>query len=467
MSTFLLPASPVESLEAYFTIGGGEGLELARSLTPAVILDQLAGSGLRGRGGAGFPTADKWRSVSQGGPGDHYVVCNGAEGEPGTFKDRWLLRANPFQVLEGLLIAAVALGARTAFVALKASFEPERARITQAITEFEQADMLEGIEVRVVLGPEEYLFGEEKALLEVIEGNEPLPRWLPPYLHGLFVTAPQMGWSAHEPQPGHAASATANPTLVNNVETLANVTHVIARGPDWFRTMGTPESPGTVLCTLTGAVRVPGVVEVEMGTPLAEVIDRTGGPLDGLTVRAVFSGVSNPVLTGDQLSTPVSYEGMAAAGTGLGSAGFIIYDDTACLLRVAQIFSRFLYVESCGQCPPCKLGTAAITDALDRLASQGTTSDLAVIQERLPIVTDASRCYLPAEEQAVVSSILRHFPADIADHIEGRCPRRHDLSFPKIADLIDGVVTYDAKQADKNPDWTYAHPTPDARPGGP
>jgi NADH-quinone oxidoreductase subunit F len=452
MSTFLLGETPIESLDAYFAIGGGEGLELARSLPPAVVLAQIAESGLRGRGGAGFPTADKWRSVDQGGPGERYVVCNAAEGEPGTFKDRYLLRSNPFQVVEGLLIAAVALGARTAFVALKASFGPERARVAQAIAQFAEADMLEGIEVRVVLGPEDYLFGEEKALLEVIEGNEPLPRWLPPYLHGLFVTAPQMGWSAHEPEPGHAPSSDTNPTLVNNAETLANVTHIIARGPEWFRTMGTPESAGTVLCTVTGDVRAPMVVEVEMGTRLGDVLDRGGGPHPGRTVRAVFSGVSNAALTGDQLATPVSYEAMAAAGSGLGSAGFIVYDDTACLLQVARTFSRFLYVESCGQCPPCKLGTGAITEALDRLASDRTMRDLGVIQERLPIVTDASRCYLPAEEQAVVSSILRLFPEDVADHVNGQCRRRHDLATPKIVDLVDGIVTYDVDQPLKNPD---------------
>jgi NADH:ubiquinone oxidoreductase subunit F (NADH-binding) len=455
MSTFLLGDTPIESLDAYFATGGGEGLELARSLAPGVILDQIAASGLRGRGGAGFPTATKWQSVVQGGPGPRFVVCNAAEGEPGTFKDRRLLRANPYQVLEGLLIAAVALGAHTAFIALKASFRRELARVEQAIAELQEADMLEGIEIRVVLGPEEYLFGEEKALLEVIEGNEPLPRWLPPYLHGLFVTAPQMGWSAHEPEPGHVASSDTNPTLVNNVETLADVTHIIARGPDWFRTMGTPESPGTVLCTVTGDVRAPVVVEVEMGTPLADVLGRAGGSQAGRSIRAVFSGASNAVLSGEQLATPVSYEAMVAAGSGLGSAGFIVYDDTACLLQVARILSRFLYVESCGQCPPCKLGTGAITDALDRLGAEGTMRDLAVIQERLPIVTDGSRCYLPAEEQAVVSSILRTFPDDIADHLEGRCRRRHDLPIPKIVDIADGVVTYDARQAEKNPDWTY------------
>jgi NADH-quinone oxidoreductase subunit F len=152
---------------------------------------------------------------------------------------------------------------------------------------------------------------------------------------------------------------------------------------------------------------------------------------------------------------------MSAVGSGLGSAGFIVYDDTACLLAVAQMFSRFLFVESCGQCPPCKLGTGAITDALDRLAGGGTEQDLGVISERLRIVTDASRCYLPAEEKALIASILRSFPDDIADHLEGQCRRRHDIVIPKIVDITNGTVAYDLDQCRKRPDWTY-QPDPGA-----
>lgn len=461
MTGFLLPAAPVASLDAYFELGGGEGLELARTLGPARTIEQLSLAGLRGRGGAGFPTATKWSSVMSGGLGDRYVVCNAAEGEPGTFKDRALLRANPYQVIEGLLIAATTVGARDAFVALKASFGPERERLEAAIAELSEVGMLEGIRLRIVLGPEEYLFGEEKALLEVIEGNEPLPRWLPPYLHGLFVTAPQMGWAAHEPEGGQLASTTANPTLVNNVETLANVTHIVARGPEWFRTMGTADSPGTLVCTITGDVSQAGVFEVEMGTPLGTVIDLAGGALAGRQVRAVFSGVSNAALTAEQLGTLLTYEAMREAGSGLGSAGFIVYDDTACLLAVAQMFSRFLFVESCGQCPPCKLGTGAITDALDRLAVGGSEKDLNVISERLPIVTDASRCYLPAQEQNVIASILRSFPEDVAAHLDGRCGRRHDIVIPKIVNIDGGIVAHDDRQRLKQPDWTYENDTVD------
>jgi NADH-quinone oxidoreductase subunit F len=213
-----------------------------------------------------------------------------------------------------------------------------------------------------------------------------------------------------------------------------------------------------VCCTVVGDVTRPGVVEVELGTPLGVVIDQCGGPQPGRSVRAVFSGVSNPVIGADQLEVPVSYEGFEAAGGGLGSAGFIVYDDSTCLVEVAAMLSRFLSVESCGQCPPCKLGTGAITRALERIATgTGGDRDLDVIAERLRVVADGNRCYLPVEEQRIVASILRTFPEDVAAHIEhGGCPHPRDLPIPKIVDIVDGVVTYDERQARKRPDWTYA-----------
>src|SRR5262249_52785858 len=349
-------------------------LETAGRLGPGGISDELDRSGLRGRGGAGFPTGRKWHSVRSAGGRHHYAVANGAEGEPGTFKDRSILRADPYQVVEGLAIAACAVEAREVFIALKASFTVEYQRVLTAITELEAAGLLGSLSVAIGAGPGGSLLGEEKAVLEVIEGNEPLPRWLPPYVHGLFATAPQLGWAGHEPEAGHSGTHESNPTLVNNVETLANVTHVLARGSDWFRTLGTPESPGTIVCTVVGDVDRPGVTEVEMGTPLRTVLEVHGAPRAGRLIKAVFNGVTNAVLTADSLDTLCSYEDFARVGSGLGAAGFIVYDDTACMVEVGRMLSQFLWVESCGQCPPCKLGTGAITAALDDLAG-GRGSD--------------------------------------------------------------------------------------------
>jgi NADH-quinone oxidoreductase subunit F len=456
----LLPERPLESVDDYVAAGGGRALARQRERGAEWVLDELDRSGLRGRGGAGFPSGRKWRSVVSGGAalGDRYVAANGAEGEPGTFKDRPLLRANPYRVLEGLSIAANVVGAREAFIAVKASFHREVVALERAMREMADADLLCDAPLTLITGPEEYLFGEEKGLLEVIEGNEPLPRWLPPYIHGLFATTPQEGWSAG---PGRIDDdierVGSNPTLVTNVETLANVPAIITRGADWFRTMGTSATPGPLLCTVVGDVVRAGTAEIEPGTPLRDVIQQVGGgPRPGRTVKAVLSGVSNPALTAAELDVPVSYEGLEAAGGGLGSAGFIVYDDTRNMVAVARMASRFLYVESCGQCRACKLGCGEITRALDRIAEgTGTDHDIEAMGERLAGVTDQNRCYLGTEEQRLISSLLRRFPEDFASELEG-APLAEELPVPKIVDIDDGVAVYDDNQLRKQPDWTYA-----------
>jgi NADH:ubiquinone oxidoreductase subunit F (NADH-binding) len=459
MTGFLLPANPVEKLDSYLDGGGGSGLEAAWRLGPEATIDELRASGLRGRGGGGFPTGAKWAGVVAQAGTHRFAVCNAAEGEPGTFKDRWLMRSNPYQLIEGLAVAAFAVGAREAFIGLKTSFVPELQALERALAEMQEAGLAGEVPIRLVPGPDEYLFGEETALLEVIEGKDPLPRLLPPYLHGLFSTAPQMGWIPTGVRLGHHGAHESNPTLVNNAETLSNVPHILARGPEWFRTMGTHASPGTIVTTVVGDVARPGVAEVEMGTLLAEVIETVGGgPLPGRQLKAVFSGVANPVVTASHFSLPLTYEDFAARGTGLGAAGFIVYDDSACMVEVARVFSRFLYVESCGQCPPCKLGSEDITARLERIeAGEADDDDVEVIGSWLGKVTDGARCYLATEERDVVSSVLRAFPEEFAEHLEqGRCPRPRALQLPKIDDLEDGRVVYDEAQARKQPDWTYS-----------
>jgi NADH:ubiquinone oxidoreductase subunit F (NADH-binding) len=463
MTTFLLPTDPIVSMDAYLANGiAGSGIRRAHELGPSATIDLMSRSGLRGRGGGGFPTGQKWAGVAGQTGGRRYLVCNGAEGEPGTFKDRALLRANPYQLVEGVAIAAFAIGAAEAFICLKASFRREIDAVTRAVQEFQAAGLCGDCKVTIVAGPDEYLFGEEKAMLEVIEGNEPLPRWLPPYLHGLFATAPQLGWQSHDKVDMTGGVAGSNPTLVNNVETLSNVPHILARGADWFRSMGTVESPGTIVTTVVGDVVAPDVGEVEMGTSLRDVIDAVGsGLLAGRSVKAVFSGVANAVVTAADLDVPVSYEGFQAIGSGMGSAGFIVYDDTTCMVDAAYRFSRFLSVESCGQCPPCKLGSSAITEHLERIETGGgDTRDLDAITGWLDHVTDGSRCYLAMEERIVVSSILRAFPEEFAEHIDlGRCPRPRRLPMPKLIDLADGRAVYDESFWRKQPDWTYAPDT--------
>lgn len=457
-SGLLIAEPPFASLDDYLAAGGGTALPEAMARGADWVIDQLARAGLRGRGGAGFPAARKWRSVIAGGAtlGDRYVVANGAEGEPGTFKDRPLMRTNPYQVIEGLCVAAHVIGAREAFLAVKASFTLEIAALERALREMADAGLLSHAPVTLVSGPEEYLFGEEKALLEVIEGNDPMPRWLPPYLHGLFATTPSEGWSSGVGQSDDVGVTGANPTLVSNVETLANVAVILTRGADWYSGIGTAETTGPLICTVVGDVAHAGFGEVEPGTRLGDVIDRIGGgPRPGRAVKAVLSGVSNPVMTAAALDAPVSYEGLAAAGGGLGAAGFIVYDDTANMLAVARMVSQFLYVESCGQCRACKQGCGEVTRHLEVIAEgNGELSDVDVIARRLRIVTDQNRCYLGEEEQRVISSLLRGFPEDFVAGMERDAPIAA-LAVPKIIDIRDGIATFDAKAMRKQPDWTY------------
>jgi len=451
----LLSGGPYDSLADYTASGGGEGVRIAAQLGPAGVLDEVELSGLRGRGGAGFPTGVKWRSIAAGGEaeGERFVVANGAEGEPGTFKDRFLLRHNPYQLVEGLLIAARAVGARRAFIALKRSFAAEADRVTRAVAEIDEAGWAPEVSIELVAGPDEYLFGEEKGLLEVIEGEEPLPRIFPPYIYGLFTTSPQMGWSASRTL-GDSMPMASNPTLVNNVETLSTIPTIVREGGEWFRSLGTPESPGTIICTVSGDTVRHGVEEFEMGTPLSEVLTALGGGMaSGRAVKYVLSGVANPVLPGDMVDAAVSYEGLEAAGSGLGSAGFMVFDERTDPTELALAVSRFLWVESCGQCPPCKLGCEYVTATLESmLVGEGSSDDLVVLKARLATVTDAARCYLPTQEQRVIASLV---PA-IGDPDQRGVLR--NLAITKLVDLVDGRFVSDERQRFKLADWTYGDP---------
>ncbi len=450
----VIPSQPIPDLAAYLDQGGGIGLETARRFGPDATIEEVTASGLRGRGGGGFPTGAKWASIRRSGGGRHFVVANGAEGEPATFKDRVLMMADPYRVIEGLAIAAFAVDAKDVYLATKASFVDVVARLRSAVLEMEQNGMLGGLSVTIVEGPDEYLFGEEKALLEVIEGREPLPRQLPPWQHGLFATVP-MGWeSATAPGTDPPVS---NPTLINNVETLASVTHILERGASWYRELGTVDSPGTITVTIVGDVVHPGVHEVEMGTTLSTVLEMCGGPLEGRKFKAALSGVSNPVLAAKDFDVPLTYEDFKARGSGLGAAGFVIYDETRDMVSVAREVSRFLSVESCGQCPPCKQGSLGITEHLVNIESgSGSDDDLGQMNRLLRTVNDANRCYLGTEEQVSVSSILRTFPEDFARRLDGIATGRGDVLIPLIKDIAaDGTVTYDERHAKKRPDWTF------------
>ena len=436
----LLSGIPVETLESWVERGGGRGLDAAREMGPDALIATVDASGLRGRGGAGFPTAAKWRTILEHGTRSTTpVVVNGAEGEPGTFKDRSILRHNPYQTVEGALIAATAVGADWIVFALKASFERELAALRRSIDEVKAVGWADGVTIDIELGPDAYLFGEETALLEVIDGREPFPRVAPPWRLGV--------------DEGAAIA----PTLVNNVETLSNLPQLVAQGPDWFRSEGTEQSPGTIVCTVSGAVQRDHVGELPMGTTLRDAITIIGGgPRKGREIVGVLSGVSGALLTAEQLDTPLTYEDMAAARSALGSCGFIVFDDETDFVAVAHGVARFLAVESCGQCVPCKEDGKAIAGGLDRLRrSEAEPGDLDMVLHKLDTVAVGARCFLAQQHQNVVRSIVAAFHGPLRAHADATVDGVDAYPVAEIVDLQGQAVVINERQLRKQPDWTY------------
>jgi NADH-quinone oxidoreductase subunit F len=456
----VLPPDAVPNLSAYRQSGGGRGLDAALRLGPAAVVEEITASGLRGRGGAGFPTGRKWGAVSGNvSPVEPTtVVVNAAEGEPGSFKDRAIVRADPYQVIEGALIAAFTVAADTVIIAVKESFSTEIARLRRAIEQVHDAGWATDVQIGVFEGPAEYLYGEETALLEAIAGRGPFPRVSPPYRHGAEEFGDEPSSSAAQVEMASPGEVTdAPPTLVNNVETLANVPAILAQGADWFRAVGTDDSPGTVVCTVTGHTPRHGVAEVPMGTPLREVIDVIGGgALPGRRHVAAMSGVANPLVEASQFDTPVSYEAMQAIGTGLGTGGYLVFDDTTDFAAVAAGVSRFLGVESCGQCVPCKREGMELAALLERVCKDRSNDlDLVDVDKRLGTVADSARCNLALQHQLVVGSIRRLFSdATGVDTTDGDQAVEPELIAP-IVEIEDGRAELDERQRDKQPDWSH------------
>jgi NADH-quinone oxidoreductase subunit F len=439
MPSVALTEFGASSFDEYVSAGGGRGLERALAMARDQVIEEVALSGLRGRGGAGFPTARKWSALHTG-TGPRYVVCNAAEGEPATFKDRFLIRRNPYRVIDGLQIAAYAVGAERAYVGLKNAFTKEFDALSRALDEMERGGALP-VPVEMVAGPDHYLLGEETGLLEVIEEREPLPRVARPFYWGLFASPPNE-----------------NPTAVNNVETLSNVAHILAEGPDWLRQWGTEASPGTMCFTVAGDVEREGVYELPMGAPLRELLVAASGVRGDDEVKVIFPGVSSTALVPEQLDTPLSFEAMAAVGSGLGAGGFAVYDESTCVVEVALLFCRFLHVESCGQCPPCKLNSGDVVEFLEALERGDPEADLDEALVRARGATDGQKCALPTGTSLLMQSLFLTFEDEFRAHAGRTCPSARGLVLPKLVDWDQdaGRFTYDQGYARKRPDWTYA-----------
>ncbi|MEX2503518.1 MAG: NADH-ubiquinone oxidoreductase-F iron-sulfur binding region domain-containing protein [Egicoccus sp.] len=442
----LLPPAPVTSLDAHLAAGGGRGLAHAVDIAPDEVIAEVDHAGLRGRGGAGFPTARKWRGVLEnaaGAGGRLSLVANAAEGEPGTYKDRVLIEQQPYAFLEGICIALYATGAETAYIGIKEKFTHPVQRLQAALAEVREAGWRGADRIEVVLGPDAYLFGEETGMLEVIEGKLPMPRIIRPYEQGL-----------------NATTAVPNPTIVNNVETLTHVASIMANGADWFRQAGTESSPGTMVFTVVGDVDNPGVYELALGTSLRTLLVDIAGARD---IKAVYSGTSNMVLTPDRLDVALGFDEMSDVGAGMGSGGFIVYDNSRSIVDVLAVLIHFLAIESCGQCNACKLGNTAMDEILAKVQrGEATQADLETLLRRSHTVTDANRCYLPVGSQLLVASTIQAFVDEFVATVERGEPTPADLPTPLIEaiDAETGEVTWHPRYHLKQSDWSYADTDP-------
>ncbi len=455
----VLDRLPIGTLAEHAAIGGLRALHAARDTDPEVIVELVTEAGLRGRGGAGFPTGKKWRTVADNAassPIAPTVVVNAAEGEPGTFGDRAILAQNPYRVLEGALIAAHAVGARSIVVTTKERFEHQVARLEVARDELRASGVLQGVDVEIVTGPSHYLLGEETGLLEVTAGRPPFPRIAPPYRHGATEVVSDDADSSGSARVQLAGGdGDAPPTLVNNVETLAHVPGIVQHGARWFRTLGTEESPGTSVFTVSGDTKRAGVGEFPLGTTVREIIAELGGDVEEGEIAFVLSGIANGVLTADELDTPATYEAMAERGSGLGTGGFLVFSTATDPVAVAHGVSRFLSIESCGQCTPCKEDGMAVTELLDKVRrGDATTTDADAIAPTLARVPEGARCDLGRQHERVVASILERCTELSVDHAADSMTREPVLIAP-ITGFEDDKALIDEDHRTKQPDWTH------------
>jgi bidirectional [NiFe] hydrogenase diaphorase subunit len=404
-----------ERIEDYIAAGGYEGLYTAlRQMTPSEVIEQMVASGLRGRGGAGFPTGLKWTTVSKAVNNTKFVICNADEGDPGAFMDRSVLESDPHRVLEGMAIAAYAVGAHHGYIYVRAEYPLAVARLRTAIAQAQRMGLLGNsifnttfnFNVELRLGAGAFVCGEETALIASIEGRTGRPRPRPPFPaeYGLW---------------GY-------PTCINNVETLANVAPIIRRGGQWFAGIGTEKSKGTKVFALAGRVNNTGLIEVPMGTFLRDIVfDIGGGIPGGRQFKAVQTGGPSGGCIPEQfLDMPVDYESLAKVGSIMGSGGMIVMDETSCMVDVAQFFMEFCMTESCGKCAPCRVGTSQIHNVLSKITSgNGKTSDIAMLLELCDLVKSTSLCGLGQTAPNPVQSTLRYFQDEYNAHIDDHtCP---------------------------------------------
>jgi bidirectional [NiFe] hydrogenase diaphorase subunit len=390
-----------ERIEEYIAVGGYQSLyKVIHDMSPNEVVDEISKSGLRGRGGGGFPTGLKWATVAKM-PGDQkYVICNGDEGDPGAFMDRSILESDPHLVLEGMAIAAYAVGANHGFIYVRAEYPLAIARLEKAIKQAKKYGILGSqifdspfdFKIDIRIGAGAFVCGEETALIQSIEGGRgnPVPR--PPY-------PAQSGlWG--------------DPTLINNVESLANIAAIINKGAEWYAGIGTENSKGTKIFALTGKIENNGLIEVPMGITLREIVEEMGGGVpDGGTVKAVQTGgPSGGCIPASMLDTPVDYDSLTKVGSMMGSGGMVVMDKETSMVEVARFYMEFCREESCGKCIPCRAGTVQLYDMLTKILNkQATRADIEKMEALCNMVKDTSLCGLGMTAPNPVLSTLRYF----------------------------------------------------------
>ncbi len=398
------------SLATYRQLGGYEAVAATIGKLPAdQVIEVVKASGLRGRGGAGFPTGMKWSFVPKASPKARYLVCNADESEPGTFKDRELMEKNPHLLIEGMILAGYAIGSHVGYIYLRGEFEYIQRILDKAIAEARSAGLLGenvagsgyAFQVHTHLGAGAYICGEETALLSSLEGYRGQPRLKPPFpaVEGLYAC----------------------PTVVNNTETLMAVPHIVKHGGAWYRQWGTEKSAGTKVFSVSGPVKRPGNYEVPLGYSMKQLIEQDcGGMRDGLKLKAVIPGGSSvPLLPAADLDTALDYESMNAKGTFLGSGGVIVIDDGTCIVDALWNLTRFYAHESCGKCTPCREGTYWMTEVFERLETGlGRDSDIHLLADVADNILGKSFCALGDAAAMPVQGALKHFRAEFEYHVQ-------------------------------------------------
>lgn len=404
-----------ENIQEYIAAGGYEGLaKVLKTMTGEQVIEEVKKSGLRGRGGGGFPTGMKWQFTRQAEGTKKYVVCNADEGDPGAFMDRSVLEGDPHAVIEGMLICGYAIGADEGYVYVRAEYPLAIKRLTIAIAQAEEAGYLgENIlgsgfnfRLKIKAGAGAFVCGEETALLNSIEGERGMPRPRPPFpaIKGLWQ----------------------KPTTLNNVETFANVPVIFRNGADWYAGMGTEKSKGTKVFALTGKVNNTGLAEVPMGITMRQIIfDIGGGIKDGKKFKAVqIGGPSGGCLPEELLDLPIDYDSLTAAGAMMGSGGLVVMDETTCMVDLARFFLNFTQKESCGKCIPCREGTKRMLEILQRITDgKGRQGDIETLERLAKVIKSTSLCGLGQTAPNPVLATLRYFRHEYVAHIEeGKCP---------------------------------------------